>query len=76
MRNKIQNIKNMIRSKAVTGVSGTGTAVVRKKGSEAIEKAVMLVVVLALCAAFKDALIPVINAIAEFTKTTAINMFS
>lgn len=76
MRNKIQNIKNMIKSKAVTGVRGTGITVVRKKGSEVIEKAVMIVVVLALCAVFKDALIPVINAIAEFTKTTAINMFS
>ncbi len=68
-------IKRLRKGIVSVGNVFVGKQVMRKRGIETLEMAILVIVVLAVAVVFKDQLIDVLKDIMEFVKTTAKSMF-
>lgn len=68
-------IKRLRKGIVSVGNRFVGKQVMRKRGIETLEMAILVIVVLAVAVVFKDQLIDVLKDIMEFVKTTAKSMF-
>ena len=68
-------IKRLRKGIVSEGNGFVGKQVMRKRGIETLEMAILVIVVLAVAVVFKDQLIDVLKDIMDFVKTTSKSMF-